>query len=294
MNAIAKTLNVSVCVIRRLIKLYDINYKKDEYKRSPMSEETRRNISQARKKWCMENPDKHNWCKSNPYYKSPPCEFLKNKLKEEGILFCEEFRPLKERAFSIDIAFPDKKVAIEVNGNQHYKSGTLALKPYYQERHDLIEAAGWFVFELHFKEAFNHKTIDLIKDILFNKDTLIEFDYLTFFNKKTTYTKTIRNKTTCPKNACPTCNGLKYTSSQNCKSCYDLKRIGTNLKIQWPSPDEMQEMLKLKPVWTISKELGVSDVAVHKFCKKNQLKKYSVLERKSMASTLGLEPRTKE
>lgn len=29
--------------------------------------------------------------------------------------------PLDDRSFSLDIAFPEKKIGIEVNGNQHYE-----------------------------------------------------------------------------------------------------------------------------------------------------------------------------
>ena len=55
--------------------------------------------------------------------------------------------------FSIDIAFPDIKFGIEVNGNQHYNSdGTL--KPYYKERHDLIEKSGWILLELHYSSCY--------------------------------------------------------------------------------------------------------------------------------------------
>ena len=53
-----------------------------------------------------------------------------------------------DNASNIDIAFPDIKLGIEINGNQHYNSdGTL--KDYYQERHNLIEEAGWKLLEVH-------------------------------------------------------------------------------------------------------------------------------------------------
>lgn len=91
--------------------------------------------------------------------KSIPCEELKRNLKEKGFVFSEEFRPLENRLFRLDIAFPEKKIAIEVNGNQHYENRG-KLKPYYQERHDLIESAGWKLQELHYSLCFDEDFIN--------------------------------------------------------------------------------------------------------------------------------------
>lgn len=114
--------------------------------------ETRKKVSNSRKKWLAENPDKHPW-KRNSKFTSVPCENLKKILNRENIIFVEEYNPLKDRAFAIDIAFPDIKLGIEVNGNQHYTNdGTL--KKYYQERHDLIVSNGWTLIELHYTDCF--------------------------------------------------------------------------------------------------------------------------------------------
>ena len=52
---------------------------------------------------------------------------------------------------------PKIKFAIEVNGYQHYTQGQL--KPYYQERHDLIVANGWELLELPYIKVFNEKYV---------------------------------------------------------------------------------------------------------------------------------------
>lgn len=64
-----------------------------------------------------------------------------------------------DRAFSIDIAFPDIKIGIEVNGNQHYNNDG-SLKQYYQQRHDLIVDAGWTLIELHYLSCYDTDVID--------------------------------------------------------------------------------------------------------------------------------------
>lgn len=90
--------------------------------------------------------------------KSIPCETFKQLLRERNLIFVEEFLPIKGSLFRIDIAFPDKKIGIEVNGNQHY-SAIGKLSDYYQQRHDLIEAEGWLLYELHYSQCFNQKFI---------------------------------------------------------------------------------------------------------------------------------------
>lgn len=133
-------------------------------------------ISKARIKFLSENKDKHPW-RSNNKHKSKPCEKLKEFLTKENINFVEEWIPLENRFFSIDIAFPDIKLGIEVNGNQHYnKDGTL--RDYYQERHDLIESSGWKLIELHYSLCFNED--ELRKVINFKTQP----DYSEFFKIK--------------------------------------------------------------------------------------------------------------
>ena len=118
------------------------------------------------KKWLKDNPDKHVW-KYNDKFISKPCEFLKEMLKNKKLEFVEEYKPLLEYNYSIDIAFTKNKIGIEVNGNHHYETdiNNFILKKYYQKRHDLIEKDGWTLIELHYKKVYNEEIIDnLIKN----------------------------------------------------------------------------------------------------------------------------------
>jgi len=124
------------------------------------SEESKALISEKRKAWLRDNPDCHPWRKSSKF-KSEPCERLKKLLAESSISFVEELSPIEGRFFSIDIAFPEINLGIEVNGEQHYnRDGTL--KKYYQERHDLIESKGWKLIELRYTECYNPDIVDKI------------------------------------------------------------------------------------------------------------------------------------
>lgn len=134
------------------------NIKHDGFKGKTHTLEVRKRISEGQKKWIKNNPEKHVWNISKN--KSAPCEEFKSKLRNLGFQFEEEYMPLfPERYFSIDIAFPEIKLGVEINGNQHYyKNGEL--KEYYKERHFLIEKAGWKLIELPFKEIYKDDIIE--------------------------------------------------------------------------------------------------------------------------------------
>lgn len=143
---------------------------------------TKLDISNKLKIYLNENPDNHSWKKKDKA-KSFPCEKLKEELVKNGISFVEEYRPLIDRHFSIDIAFPDKKIGIEVNGNQHYNSDT-TLKKYYQDRKDLIEGSGWVIFDIHYSKVFKNEFIKEFILSIKNNYSLSNIDYSFYIKKK--------------------------------------------------------------------------------------------------------------
>lgn len=118
------------------------------------SEEDKKLISERRKKFLKENPDKHPWRKNSKFV-SKPCEDFKNFLKSKNYKFEEEVRVVQDRNYSVDICFPDLMLIFEINGNQHYDLDSMQLKPYYQERHDIISALGWTIIEIPYNQSYN-------------------------------------------------------------------------------------------------------------------------------------------
>ena len=248
--------------------------------------EVKKILSEKRKKWLKENPDKHPW-KNKSRFKSIPCEKFKFFLNQKNVKFIEEFRVLEERYFSLDIAFPEKMVALEINGNQHYKPDG-KLKPYYQERHDLIEAAGWKVIEIHFSLCYNEEYIEnLIKticeipavndfdyevwknggsigirnrnnsleencDIQFHYRPLEKFQYKVFFDKNK------KNKWHCA-----SCNIKISRYSEHCRSCAAKRQP----KKQLPEKDELQRLILENPMRDLAPKFGLTDNGLRKRCK---------------------------
>lgn len=219
--------------------------------RKKHTEETKRNLSEKRKQWLKDNPDKHPW-RNKDKFKSKPCEKVKEFLSQLNIPFIEEYQPeINGRAFSIDIALPDKMIALEINGNQHYeRDGTL--KAYYQERHDLLEFSGWDVYEIHYSACFNlDKWSDFI-DKLSNANVKVEFDYFNYVPKNKVVKK------------CLDCGVDISKTSYRCKRCSAIKQYSHRIK---PSKEELENLLWELPFTKIGKKYNISDNAVRKWCK---------------------------
>ena len=142
-------------------------------KGKPMhSLETKARISQKVKDWYQDNPGKHPWKDtSKRRFISVPCERVKDLLRRKAITFVEEFQPFTpEKFYSIDIAFPNCNLAIEINGSQHYTpSGEL--KPYYQSRNDFIKSKGWDIHEFHYTIQ-TEKIVEDIERLLEGKERM--------------------------------------------------------------------------------------------------------------------------
>jgi hypothetical protein len=272
-----------------------------------LSEEHKKKVSEGRKKWLKENPDKHPW-RSHNKFKSKPCEKAKEFLKSLGISFIEEYDPqIEGRNFSIDIAMPEKKIAIEINGNQHYEK-TGELKPYYKEREVLLESNGWIVYEIHYSACFKlEKWADFVNQLK-NSPVKFEFDYFSYVprEKKKWFCincgvgvkrnckkcvdcrplkieKTIKFCISCGKehdsktNFCRKCKCEPNLKSTNVCICGEYKHYKAkrclncakllSRKVERPTKEELEKLILEFPLTKIGKHFGVSDNAVRKWCK---------------------------
>ena len=216
------------------------------------SQETKDKISKKRKQYLRDNPDKHPW-KRNNKFKSVPCENFKKILDDLKVNYIPEYTISEDRAFAIDIALPQYKIAIEINGNQHYNSdGTL--KDYYQERHDFIKNLGYEIYELHYSLCFNKQKINnLIISIIDNK-SLFDFNYKTYLSKKLNKHKT--------ENFCK-CGAKILSVSKLCNYCYAVSQR----KVEIPELCILLKEVKELGYSAVGRKYGVSDTAIRKWIK---------------------------
>lgn len=188
-------------------------------KKHPHSEESKFKISERRKQYFKENPDKHPWKKSDKF-KSVPCENFKKVLTEMGIKFIPEMSVCDNRFFSVDVGIPQHKIAIEINGNQHYERDG-SLKDYYKQRHDYITDLGWKVYEFHYSICFDEEVIKKTIENVLEGSELFDFDYEKYLFDKLNK----KDKTICQ------CGSYKNKYSIKCRLCeLELRRINSKEK----------------------------------------------------------------
>jgi very-short-patch-repair endonuclease len=219
------------------------------------SEEVGKKISDGLKLFYKNNPDNHPWKNSNKL-KSVPCENFKNVLNQMNIKYIEEFTISNDRFFSVDVAIPQYKIVIEINGNQHYnKDGSL--KEYYQLRHDFIENLGYKVYEFHYSLFFNNeKMINLINSVLENKK-LFDFDYDKYLFDKLNRIKIKKER----KYKLCECGDKINMRSITCNSCASLKKR----KVERPLKSILTEDVKFFGYTETGKKYGVSRTTIKKW-----------------------------
>lgn len=218
-----------------------------------VSDEVRKVISMKRKEWLRKNPEKHPWRREDKF-KSVPCKKFKDKLTSMGISFLPEYIPLADRFFSIDVAFPDKRVGVEINGQQHYEADG-SLKKYYQERHDLLALHGWIVIELHYSIVYDDELLSAIIGNIISSHDLGQLDYSSYAVNR------VKKEVKC--NGCGT--NISYgTVHCLCKKCYGK----THEKVAHPNDDILREEYRQMSIEAMGRKYKVSGNSVRKWLKK--------------------------
>ena len=138
------------------------------------SEESKLKISIGRKKYLSENKDKHNWSLFKNEETDPELKFKEILSTYNLRVYQYYIPPENDRFFELDFAIPNKKLAFEINGNQHYNSnGTLA--KYYQDRHDYFIKRNWKLVEIPYLKCYDEEFIrKCIETFLSENDIEIE------------------------------------------------------------------------------------------------------------------------
>lgn len=112
------------------------------------SEETKKRLSKHRIKFLRENPDMVPY-KLNHYSKGPsyPEMYWKGILDAHNVDYTEEYQIL---SYSLDFALVDKKIDLEIDGEQHYLDKRIAESDI--RRTKFLENEGWTVIRIRWSE----------------------------------------------------------------------------------------------------------------------------------------------
>ena len=112
------------------------------------SEETKKRISNARKKYLIEHPDKVPYL-LNHYSKgeSYPEKYFEKILKKENLKYD---RYLQISIYNLDFAFSDKKIDLEIDGDQHYFDPRILESN--KNRDNYLNSLGWKIIRLKWSD----------------------------------------------------------------------------------------------------------------------------------------------
>lgn len=231
------------------MKIRFMNYK--PYKHS---EETKRKISEIRRKYLKEHPEKMPFLLYHSSKESFPEKYFRELFEKENI-------PLQQHQqvglYELDFYNISCGLAVEIDGELHFSTEKAIERD--KKRDEFLQENGWFVYRIRWSEyqklsiEKHHEVVQTIKDLI---------NDLTNGNKAqpklVLVTKTYNN--------CIDCQGIITRYFKRCRKC--ARKLTIKFKIEWPESQWILEQLKTKSFCQLGRELGVSDNSIRKHIKK--------------------------
>lgn len=229
-------------VVRSFSEANKIAHKKypEKFKQS---EEAKDKLRQARLKYMKEHPEDTAWRKRNEPSYPEKCfiKFLQEKEIDKNFLIEREYSVFP---YFIDFAFPDIKLAIEIDGSQHLQKDR---KQKDKEKDELLKSQGWSIIR------FTENVVKTDWDLLYNTIS-------PYLQGKTGYEKVgILKSLKVKEKAIRDING----KTEKQKLAYLNQRKVKNR----PSKEELLELIKTKSFTSIGKTYGVTDNTIRSWCK---------------------------
>ena len=246
------------------------------------TDESKKKISESRKKYLIENPDKV------PYLLNHSSKGESYPEKYFDIIFKDKFEYVKFlpiNLYHIDFAITNKKIAIEVDGDQHYLDDKI-VKSDIRKNKCLIDN-GWDIIRIrwsNYQKMNRHEKETYIIELIRYIHNLINIKPEIKFEDKRNYCGCGKQIHKRSKN-CIKCSGLKqktseifeekinycecgkkiYKTSKMCIRCTALKQ---KRKVEnRPTVDELKIMLKNSSLEAVGKKYGVTGNCIKKWLK---------------------------
>lgn len=125
------------------------------------SNETKKKISESRKKYLLDHPDQVPYKLNHKHKETYPERYFKRILKG----FVCQYRP-DGTLYEIDFANVEKQIAIEIDGEQHYVDKRIVEHDI--KRTKILEDLGWKIIRVrwaHYSHLNKYQKIEIIKDL---------------------------------------------------------------------------------------------------------------------------------
>lgn len=225
-------------------KLYSMS------KGKTLSESTKNLISEARKKYLKDNPDKIPYLLNHSHKESYPEKYFKSIFEKEGIEFVKEYRV---GTYHLDFAILEYKIDIEIDGDQHYLDKKIIESDL--KRNNFLEENGWDILRIKwsdYKKLSKDEKYKYISDIKEYINNLKQIKPVIEIVDK------IKNKSEC------ICGNQKSRRAKLCLNCH-IKELDRK---DLPTLDQLLNDVNTLGYCGTGRKYNVSDNAIRKWIKK--------------------------
>lgn len=175
--------------------------------------ESRKKISEARIKYLTNNPDKVPYLLNHSRKESYPEKYFTELFIKENI---NVTRKLQVSYYELDFCIPDKKINIEIDGDQHYLDNKAINNDI--KRNKFLEEKGWDIIRIKWSDY---------QKMNYEEKVIYITELKNYINKLVNTKPTIFFIKNDSKHNLCNCGTLKEKRANLCKKCYDLKQRRT-------------------------------------------------------------------
>jgi very-short-patch-repair endonuclease len=221
------------------------------------SEETKKKISEIRKKYLKENPDKVPYRLNHSSKESYPEKYFTELFNNEGIEVTKSFHI---GLYELDFCILDKKIDIEIDGNQHYYDEKIIESD--KRRNKFLEDNGWSIIRINWSEYKKFNFDEKTEYIISLKNYINSLIDIKPFFEATIKDKEIKRRHK-KEYICKYCGDICTWKKDRCKSCYQTQ----SRKVDRPSVDQLKEDIENLGYSGTGRKYGVSDNSIRKWLK---------------------------
>ena len=219
-----------------------------------LSDETKKKISESRKKYLKENPDKVPYLLNHSRKESYPEKYFTNIFDKNNLKYDKSYRI---GLYELDFSITNKKIDIEIDGDQHYLDKKIVESD--KRRNKFLKNKGWDIIRIKWSE---YQKMDkdqrkvYINNLLSYINGLVKTKPEYIITDKTKYCK---------------CGAKIYKYSKNCVKCYSINQR----KVKRPNFNQLKEEIKNLGYNKTGRKYNVSDNTIRKwvrFYEKNENK----------------------
>jgi very-short-patch-repair endonuclease len=231
------------------------------------SEETKKKISEIRKKYLQENPDKVPYKLNHSSKESYPEKYFTEVFGNEGI---EVVKSFNIGIYELDFCILDKKIDIEIDGSQHYYDEKIVESD--KRRNKFLEDNGWDIIRINWSD-YQKLGFEYKKEYISNLKSYINdlIDTKPFFEvpikekkiKEKKQRVENKNKKIKKEYLCKYCESKCTWSKDRCEPCYRKQ----SRKVERPSLDQLKIDIENLGYSGTGRKYGVSDNSIRKWIK---------------------------